>query len=367
MLDFLLPDTRPALPRPVLSVASAGLCCAVGYNLDAAACAIAASMDHFQHSEFIGRNGEPIIVARLDGENVWGQDRLASWIGHAVRDALRHLPDPQQHAMPMLWLAPSPERHGLQADWYKATFNQAMQEFGLPVHPLSAIIPQGRAGLASALEQIGQWLARHPLDRAMLIGADTYLDAASINHYLASERLLADDNSDGFIPGEAAAAVVIERHQLPQDELDALPNRLWLYGWGKGEEAARMGGDVPNRSQGMTTAMRAALSNARVGMADLDFRLSDQNGEAWFVTDAVNALTRITPQDAAKLPVLTLADRLGEIGAATGPAMLAWLHRMRGQPDSQLYPPGELGLLHQANDNGLRSCVIAGFTPPLVA
>ena len=45
----------------------------------------------------------------------------------------------------------------------------------------------------------------------MICGVDSYLTALTIAHYLAERRLLTPDNPNGFIPGEAAAAILCAR------------------------------------------------------------------------------------------------------------------------------------------------------------
>jgi 3-oxoacyl-[acyl-carrier-protein] synthase I len=90
---------------------------------------------------------------------------------------------------------------------------------------------------------------------------------------------------------------------------------------------------------------------------DLTFRISDQNGEAFFAREGSNAMTRVAPVGGSKVPLLTTADSIGEVGAATGPAMLAYLYQTMPHIDS----PGHCGLLHLANDNGLRSAVVVRY------
>ena len=68
-----------------LEIRAAGLCCAVGYHLRAASCALRANMDHFQESEFRSDSFDPIRVARLP-DDIYGHERLQRWVSHAVRD-----------------------------------------------------------------------------------------------------------------------------------------------------------------------------------------------------------------------------------------------------------------------------------------
>lgn len=71
--NILSPKATPAPQMLRLGIRAAGLCCAVGYHLRAASCALRANMDHFQESEFQSRLGDPILVARLPETDLWGR------------------------------------------------------------------------------------------------------------------------------------------------------------------------------------------------------------------------------------------------------------------------------------------------------
>ncbi len=341
---------RP-LPEPpdhvAMRIRAAGLCCAVGYHLRAADCALRAHMDHFQESEFRSQDGSPLLVARLPETELWGQPRLARWLELALADCLDDAPGLDTRQVPLIWLAPEAERAGPDLEWRAEIHRQAVTQLGKEFHPASGILPLGRAGLAHALQQACACLLREHCPAVLLAGVDSYLDAGTINGYLHAERLQVPGNSDGFIPGEGAAAVLLE----PARSGGA---GVCITGYGEGEEAGRPDGSVPSRAQGLTRAIRTAMSAARIDYGDLDFRMSDQNGEAFFSREAANAFTRVAPEGGAKLELLTLADSLGEIGAATGPAMLAYLSRRLPHFAS----PGACGILHLANDDGRRAAVV---------
>jgi 3-oxoacyl-[acyl-carrier-protein] synthase-1 len=343
-----------------LAIRSAGLCCAVGYNLAAAACAIRANMDHFQQSEFQANQRDKVLVARLPDTDLWGQTRLARWIELAIADCLSGVSALDTTSVPLLWLAPEPERSGGDADWYAKVFTQAVQQLNKQFHPSSGVLPLGRAGLAGALQQATDLFEQSDCQYVLLVGADTYLNATMINYYLHAERLQVPGNSDGFIPGEAAAAVLLQKlstNDLTHAEMPSESNMVHIRGFGIGNEAGRPDGSVPSRAQGLTQAVRTALGNSRLDYAEMEFRIGDQNGEAFFARESANAMTRVAPVGGQKLPLLTLADCLGEVGAATGPAMLAYLSKIMPHDTS----PGHHGLLHLAADNGLRCAVVLQY------
>lgn len=353
-----------ATPAASLEVHAAGLCCSVGYGLNAAACALRAGMDHFQESHFLDSSGSPLAVAMLPEHGVWGSTRFARWIELAIADCLRNAGmEPGERAaaqpLPVLWLAPDPGRTGgTDLAWHRQVFSRAMHSLGMAAHSLSGVLPLGRAGLSEALRLSAQWIGSGQVQQVLLVGADSLLDAATIGALLQQQRLLCPTNSDGFLPGEAAAAVLLRAET-------GTPHALLVAGAGQGQESGRPDGSAPSRAEGLTHAMREALAQARLDLGAVDFRVSDQNGESFFAREAANAFTRVLPEGADRQATLTLADKIGEVGAAMGPAMLAWLHALRPQAGKRLPAhPGATGILHLANDDGLRAAVVVRYASP---
>ncbi|MBL8507123.1 MAG: hypothetical protein JNM11_01580 [Chitinimonas sp.] len=334
-----------------LQVEAAGLCCALGYNLAAASCALRAGMDHFQESEFVAGGGAKVRVARLPDTSTWGSKRIAQWIKLAVEDCLGKIPSLDTQIVPLIVLCPTQDRPMVDDDWCLDTYRFAEQAIGRSFDPRSAILPNGRAGFMQALQLAQRWIHEEQVARVLIVGADSYLDAAGINHYLDEERLLIPGNRDGFLPGEAAAAVLLSKP-------GSAPG-VRVMGVTTANEPGRPDGSVPSRAQGLSQAIRSACAQAGTQPGALRFRMSDQNGESFFAAEAANAMTRVLWQCATQPTVLTTADCVGEVGAATGPLMLAHLSAVMAGPHS----PGDTGLVHLANDNGLRGALIVQHHP----
>jgi 3-oxoacyl-[acyl-carrier-protein] synthase-1 len=123
-------------------------------------------------------------------------------------------------------------------------------------------------------------------------------------------RLLTDTNSDGVIPGEAAACVLLGRRGS-----SALAH---IRGLGFGEEPGLRANDVPLRATGIIAAARAALTEAGCTMDDIDLRISDAAGESYEFREQALLLPRLLQAPKPALPVMLPATSLGHVGVAAG-------------------------------------------------
>ncbi len=151
-------------------------------------------------------------------------------------------------------------------------------------------------------------------------------------------------NADGFIPAEAAAAVLLGRG-----------GALRLTGLGLARQAAFLGNargeggeDMPLRGDGMTAAYRAALAEAETDLAHVEYRISDLPGEQHFFRQAALTTLRLERGRTAFQDLWSPAESLGNIGAAAVPMMLgmALAAVCRG------YAPGSPVLIEASGDDG---------------
>ncbi len=253
--------------------------------------------------------------------------------------------DPNHTALVLL--AAEKERPHAEAVRYQETFAAIEEVCNARFHARSAIFPGGRAGIGKALLYSNKILRERQVAQVLLVGVDSYLDTATIQFYLNQEQLLCSGNSDGFVPGEGAAALLLT--------LAGREPGLFIAGVGCGVEQSRPDGGTGNRALGLTEAIRQACAVADISPARLRFRLSDQNGVQYFSKEGANAYSRIMAEYKTFLPVLTIADCVGEVGAAAGVLMLAYLKTVMPRTDG----PGKIGIMHLANHDGTRSaCLI---------
>jgi len=182
----------------------------------------------------------------------------------------------------------------------------------------------------------------------MICGVDSYLTTLSIAHYLAERRLLTPDNPNGFIPGEAAAAILCTR--------PGTGGTLRLLGLGLAREAAYIynEADLPFRADGMVSAYRAALAEAGIELNRIGYRISDLIGETYFFKQTALASLRLLRGRHGFQDLWSPSESLGNIGATGTPLMLG----MALIAARKSYGGGTPTIVEASADSGACGCAL---------
>lgn len=227
----------------------------------------------------------------------------------------------------------------------------------------SEVIAQGRTGILAALDVARKHLEGRQAPLVIIAGVESFLRQVLVAHYIEQERLLCGTNSNGFIPGEAACAVVVGRAE------DFSGPRLLISGVGTGQEPGQAGGTAasPVMGEGLTRALRTALSEAGLEYHQINTSISDLNGERFKFkerTIAAGRLDRLPPSGHSTRPLGYMAEwhpieYLGEIGAAIFPCLLGWAF----EAGRTGYALGKEMLLFAGEDQGDRVAMVTVFSP----
>jgi 3-oxoacyl-[acyl-carrier-protein] synthase-1 len=335
-----------------LAVLASGLVCGVGLTAAESCAAIRCGFNTFRETRFIGRAGDWIVGSAVTLEQPWrGLAKLARMATRAVADCLAAAPVAPDR-VPVLLAIAEPERPGRPEALDRLVFELMEEMLGHKLHPHSRVVPQGRIGGAVALLGARRLLveARHP--RVVVAGVDSLLNGPALAAYEAADRLLTRDNSNGFVPGEAAGALLLGPHA----EDPAAP--LLVSGLGFAKEPAPLGSGRPLRAEGLVQAIGAALAEADMPLHACDARITDASGEQYRFREAALALTRLLRERKPRFDFWHTADCIGEVGAATVPAMLAVL--LAGARKD--YLPGPVFLGHLGDDGERRAAFVAQAT-----
>ncbi|HEX9749806.1 MAG TPA: hypothetical protein VGB22_00750 [candidate division Zixibacteria bacterium] len=329
------------------AVLATGMVTAIGLDAPSSCAAIRSGITGHTETRFL-YDGDFIVGCPVPwAEPVRGVERLRQMTVSSIRecaDGFARL-DPKKTAL-LICLAEA-DRPG-RFDGLDATFADSVHAaLGWPRHPDSAVINDGRVGGVRALERARALVASRRATHCIVAGADTMLAADTLTAASAAHRLQTVENSDGFIPGEAAAAVLIG---IPADKTCHLECR----GVGYGEERATRDSGEPLRGEGMVAALRAALADSSVALNSLDYRITDLSGTQYGFKEATLALDRLLRDRKEEFDLWHPAECIGEVGAAFIPCALgvALTAARKG------YAPGPGLLCHCAADGPGRAAVV---------
>lgn len=268
-------------------------------------------------------SGGLLNACRVQAHQWWeGASFLPALIAPVIEDcraALRSLPGaPAPETVPVLLSLAPPDRPARAPDLDRVVMDGLAERLGGALPKGSGAVCAGRCGLPPLLGRVRDLGAPF----AILVGAESFLRQVIVDHYNRAGRLLSGATSSGFVPGEAAAALVVARGRQPG---------LVLTGMGAGQEPGSSGA-APVTGAGLTQAMRAALDAADTDFFDITVLMGDLNGEhARFKEHAIAAmrLDRVPPEGHSRRPRETLehwnvAESVGEAGAALMPAAMGW-------------------------------------------
>lgn len=173
----------------------------------------------------------------------------------------------------------------------------------------------GRAGglyaLAAALSEL-----RAGREAVLVGGIDTPLDLTGLAKLDAERRLLGPDVKDGFVPGEAAAFLLLERGSAR-----ATRGLTKVVAVGTAEDAGHRYSEAPALGEGLAHALDVAVAQLSAA-PPIKTCFAGLNGEsfgakAWGVAH-IRHHERFDPTLYFEHP----ADSFGDVGAAMGPLLM---------------------------------------------
>jgi 3-oxoacyl-[acyl-carrier-protein] synthase-1 len=335
------------MSRPLIAIQRTGLVTSVGLSAPASCAAFRAKLTNPTETRFIDSVGAWIVAHHVPLDQPWrGLSKLAQMAAMAINEALEGVPKAEWAQMPMLLCVAEPDRPGRMDGLDDQLFTLIQEELGVRFSAQSAIVAQGRVGVAVAVAQARALMARTGVDKVLVAATDSLLSWPTLSHYEQRDRLLTERNSNGFMPGEAAGAMLL-------GEPTGDGAQLLCTGVGFAREPAHVDSEQPLRADGLSQAIKAALLDAGREMHDMDFRITDLSGEQYYFKEASLALSRTLRVLKQEFDIWHPAECTGEVGAACGISILA---TAKAACDKH-YTKGPNILVHMANDAGQRAAL----------
>jgi len=338
-----------------LSIAGLGMISCLGEGAEANAAAMRCDYDGFQETHFNqSSNPEKQLGAPIESD-LRGIEKLRYMRKIAVDEAIKNLPE-KYPGLNVIYCLPdkSQSTYINQTNMFPDQTCDVLKDthLGAPGSD-SMVFWQQRCGFISALKKAQDLMYKQGNEYVLVIGVDSLLNNQSLAEYEGdldgeNRRLLGDDHPDGFIPGEAATAILLSTPKR-------FASDIIICGVGEGDETATIDNEEEVlKGDGLADAVKAAAEQARLAVHETHYRVSSVSGESYFFREASLALSKSLKQKVPEHQLLHPADSIGEVGAAIGGAMVImdYYAILKG------YAPGNTSLHLVSNDNSQRGAYI---------
>lgn len=335
-----------------LAITGTGLVTGVGLDAPASCAAIRCAIDNFQETRFMDQGGEWIMGCEVPLEQPWrGKTKLIKMAAAAIRECLSGNPLINPAETPLLLCLSEHDRKGRVIDDDNQFFHDLLAELQLEFHEKSLVIAGGHVGVALALRHARPLIQELKLKHVLIAATDSMLVWPTLAFYQDRDRLLTSQNSNGFIPGEAGAALIVEpAYAKPEPQ-------LICHGLGFAVEKAHIDSEEPLRADGLTAALKESLNDAGCGESILEFKITDIAGEQYHFKESSIAFSRVDRTKREEFDIWHPADCIGETGSAIGLVMLGYLK----SACEKKYSKGNHIWAHLGNDDGKRASMIMAW------
>jgi 3-oxoacyl-[acyl-carrier-protein] synthase-1 len=337
-----------------ISIAATGMVTAVGFNSTASCAAIRAGISNLNETNlWDAESGKFLPAGRVLLPHWWiGLGKLAELVAPAIYECCNAaLPVPATD-IPVLLGVSSPDRPFRFARLDQDILSEIEQRLGFKLHPCSKVIPRDHVSAVVGLREAQRLISTSQAPCCIVAGVDSLVQQDVLRHYLAQDRILTSVNPTGFLPGEAGSAILVKSASRSE------PGELEILGTGIGLEKATIESDQPLCGSGLAEAIGEAFNESGCTLDDVQYRITDLNGEHYKFKELVFAMMRYLSKPKPKLfDLWHPIEYIGDVGAAIGPIVLAVaLHASQND-----YGPGPTALCTFGNDDGERASAVVRF------
>jgi 3-oxoacyl-[acyl-carrier-protein] synthase-1 len=329
---------------------------AVGFNAPATCAALRARIRNVREANvWDPENGVYLAAGKVELPQWWvGVGKLADLVAPAILECLTAAQPVHPSEIPLLVGLSAADRP-FRLDGVDARIlGEIERRLGFRIHPASRIVPRDHVSVVVSLREAGEIIAHGQAPCVVVAAVDSLLQHDLKTYYLSRRRLLTPSNSNGFSLGEAGSALLVSAVGThPAGELR-------VSGMGLSHEAATVESEQPMRAEGLTNAIRDALSEAGLTIHELQYRITDLNGEHYKFKEMTLAMMRFERKPKPKLfDLWHPIEYIGDVGAAIGPIVLG----LALDASRKGYGNGPGILCTLSNDNGERAALVVNYVP----
>ncbi len=312
-------------------LAATGLLTPAGFNSVTTAAAVKAQLNVYAKSKHYNKHFNPMSMALIpedaipplspELESMPGltarHRRMLRIATPAAKDVMAAFPLKRP---PPLFLA-VPESLPNCPSYIEAKFiDQLITQTGMQIERNSSlIVATGRSGGLEVIDLAFKYFEIPGNDVVLVGGIDSFLDHELLGMLDSDDRVLAENISDGFAPGEAAGFLLLVSDRVV-DKLPRKPKAI-LYQPGRGIEKGHRYSHEPYRGNGLAEAFKNAIQNA--GKLKIEKIYASLNGESFGTKEFGVACLRNQAALSERVKIEHPADCFGDIGAAFGPVLIS--------------------------------------------
>jgi 3-oxoacyl-[acyl-carrier-protein] synthase-1 len=300
-------------------ITASGMTCPVGLGAEAACAAKQAGISAIADLPYYDNSGNPVVGGAVPDMDwgLQGSQRLIELLVKCLADVLQTRPGTRWDRVPLIVGLAEPGRPGGGAGLAESIVEAVGERLDVRFQTRSSrVFASGHTAGFDGLRAARRVVREGTVSACLVCGVDSFLDPATLLWLDRHYRLKTPANRDGVIPGEAAAAVLLELKAGTGAASE-------VAGLGFGMEPAPILSQEPLLGRGLADAARAALAEANVGWHEVDVRLSDVTGELYGFKELALAearLARVVRRE--EQPLWHWADAIGDSGSAAGLAQL---------------------------------------------
>jgi 3-oxoacyl-[acyl-carrier-protein] synthase-1 len=274
------------------------------------------------------------------------------WLLNLAGRALRECEPDADPDTALVWLVPEAHReHPLVLGVSDGELlNELERHIGRQFSPHSRVLHGGAAAVIEALAIARELFEAGAVRRCLIGGADSLLRRVDLERLERANRLLGATQSQGLVPGEGAAFMLVGRHE-PDPKA---PARARVHGLGLGYEPNTVLGSEYSVGDGFAAALEAALADAGLSEAEVAFVAGNFNGERYDAWERAHGHSRNYRTRRERLHVAWPAASVGELGVAGGVMALIYA---AAAIDGE-FAPGPIATVEARSDGQLRGIAI---------
>ena len=308
-------------------VTGVGMVTPVGHESISGSAAIRAGISRFYEiPHFVTKTGAGATGGLVMGitDERSGSDRLLSMASLAASEALFQAEEFSEALLPCngkLFLCMNSAERPAFEDFDSEDIRTLLEDCQLEDLANSVeIIRQGHAGGILALEKSMFLLRKEAVEFCVVGAVDSLVEYPSLNWLNELGRLKTDDHPEGFMPGEAAAFVVLELESSARRR--GAPILAELVKTTFTSESATVLNSEPLRGVGLAQAIRQATQGDESQENEIHGIICDLNGEYYRMKEWALVLQKIYDPN-KPLPELWFpAECIGDVGAASAVAFM---------------------------------------------